>query len=103
MRAAPRLGVAAGPAGQHGPAAQPPGVDRPERGRGEGGEHARMRGDRLGDALASGQSRADELPGVALVYRRAGRADGLAAVAAGGEQHPAGFGGGVVDGAQSPR
>ena len=39
-------------------------------------------GDRLGDALASGEPGADELAGVALVDRRAGRADGLAAVAA---------------------
>ena len=82
MRAAPRLGVAAGTAGQHGLAAHAAGVDRAERGGGEGGEHARVRGDRLGDALASGQARADELAGVALVDRRAGRADGFAAVAA---------------------
>ena len=82
VRAAPGAGVAAGTAGQHGLAAHPAGVDRAERGGGEGGEHARVRGDRLGDAFASGQARADELAGVALVDRRAGRADGLAAVAA---------------------
>ena len=51
------LGVAAGAAGQHGLAAHPAGVDRAERRRGEGGEHARVRGDRLGDALAAGQAR----------------------------------------------
>ena len=98
MRAAPRLGVAAGAAGQHGLAAHPPGVHRPERRGGEGGEHARVRGDGLGDALASGQSGADELAGVALVHGRAGRADGLAAVAAGDVQHSPGLGGGVVAG-----
>ena len=100
MRAAPGVGVAAGAAGQHGLAAHAAGVDRAEGGGGEGGEHARVRGDRLGDAFASGQAGADELAGVALVHRRAGRADGLAAVAArdgglaveGGE-----FAGGQVD------
>ena len=55
------------------------------------------RGDGLGDALAAGQARADELPGVALVHRRAGRADGLAAVAAGDVEHSPVLGGGVVD------
>ena len=97
VRAAARVGVAAGTAGQHGLAAHPPGVDRAERRGGEGGEHARMRGDRLGDALAAGQARADELAGVALVDGRAGRADGFAAVAARDVQHAAGLGGGVVD------
>ena len=82
MRAAPGAGVAAGAAGQDGLAAQAAGVDRAEGGGGEGGEHARVRGDRLGDAFASCQARADELAGVPLVHRRAGRADGLAAVAA---------------------
>jgi hypothetical protein len=42
-------------------------VDRAERRRGQGGEHARVRGDGLGDALAAGESGADELAGVALV------------------------------------
>ena len=60
---------AAGTAGQDGLAAHPAGVDRPERGGGEGGEHARMLRDRLGDAFAAGQARADELAGVALVNR----------------------------------
>ena len=53
VRAAAGLGVAAGTAGQDGLAAHPPGVDRAERRRGEGGEHARVRGDRVGDALAA--------------------------------------------------
>ena len=106
VRAAAGVGVAAGAAGQDGLAAHPAGVDRAERRRGEGGEHARVRGDRLGDALASGQSGADELAGVALVDLRAGRADGLAAVAAGDVEHAAGswrvvdggeFAGGQVD------
>ena len=60
MRAAVGPGVAAGSPGQHGLAAHPPGVDRPERRRGEGGEHARVRDDRLRDALAASQARADE-------------------------------------------
>ena len=98
VRAAARVSVAAGTAGQHGLAAHPPGVDRAERRGGEGGEHARVRGDRLRDALASGQARADELPGVPLVHLGAGRADGLAAVAAGDVQHSPVLGGGVVDG-----
>ena len=69
VRAAARMGVTAGAARQDGLAAHPPGVDRAERGGGEGGEHARVRGDRLGDALAACETRADELPGVALVDR----------------------------------
>ncbi len=68
VRAAACLGVAAGTAGQDGLAAHPPGVDRAEGRRGEGGEYARVRGDRLRDTLASGQTGADELPGVALVH-----------------------------------
>ena len=98
VRAAAGLGVAAGSAGQDGLAAHPPGVHWPEGRGGEGGEHAGVRGDGLGDALASGQSGADELAGVALVHRRAGRADRLAAVAARDVQHSAGLGGGVVAG-----
>ena len=97
MRAAPSLGVAAGAARQHGLAAHPAGVHRAERRRGESGEHARVRGDGLGDALAAGQSGPDELPGIPLVHRRAGRADRLAAVAAGDVQHSPVLGGGVVD------
>ena len=50
-----------------------------------------------GDAFASGQARADELPGVALVHLRAGRADGLAAVAAWNGQHSPGLDSGVVE------
>ena len=91
------LGVAAGSAGQDGLAAHPAGVDRAEGRRGEGGEHARVRGDRLGDALAARQARADELPGVALVDRGAGRADRFAAVPARDVQHSPVLGGGVVD------
>ena len=66
VRAAPVFGVAAGAAGQDGLAAHAAGVDRAEGRGGEGGEHARVRGDRLGDALAAGQAREDELAGVAL-------------------------------------
>jgi hypothetical protein len=83
--AAPGVAVAAGAAGQDGLAAHPPGVDGAERGGGEGGEHARVRDDGGGDALAACESGADELAGVALVDLRAGGADGLAAVPAGGQ------------------
>ena len=69
VRAAPGVGVTAGAARQDGLAAHAAGVDRAERGGGEGGEHARVRGDRVGDALAAGQARADELAGVPLVHR----------------------------------
>jgi hypothetical protein len=67
VRAAARLGVAAGTAGQDRLAAHPAGVDRAERARGEGGEHARMSGDGLGHTFASGQARTDQLAGIALV------------------------------------
>ena len=97
VRAAAGVWVAAGAAGQHGLAAHPAGVHRPERGGGEGGEHARMLRDGLRDVLAAHEPGPDELAGVALVDGRAGRADGLAAVAARGEQHAAGLGAGVVD------
>ena len=83
VRAAPVFGVAAGAARQHGLAAHAAGVDRAEGGGGEGGEHARVGSDRFGDALATGQARAHQLPGVALIQRRAGGAGGFAAVAAG--------------------
>src|SRR6266498_3718651 len=68
-------------------------------GGGEGGEHARMPGDGLGDALAAGQAGTDDLLGVLLVDAGAGRADVLAAVAAGDQQDLAGFSVGVVHGA----
>ena len=82
MWAAAGVVVATGAARQDGLAAHPSGVHRAERRRGEGGKHARVRGDRLRDALTPGQAGPDELPGIALVHRRAGRADGLAAVPA---------------------
>jgi len=82
VRAAAGVVVATGAARQDGLAAHPPGVHRAEGRRGEGGEHARVRGDRLRDALTPGQAGPDELAGIALVHRRAGRADGLAAVPA---------------------
>ena len=83
VRAAPRAGVTARTAGQDGSAAQPAGVHRAEGRGGQCREDARVRGDRVGDAFASGQARADELAGVALVHLRAGGADHLAAVTAG--------------------
>jgi hypothetical protein len=83
VRAAPVVSVAAGAAGQL--AAVPAGADRVHWAKawcGEGREHARMRADRVGDALAAGEPGPDDLPGVALVHLGAGRADVLAAVAA---------------------
>ena len=56
MRAASLVRIAAGTAGQ--PAATAAGADGVHwagPGRGQGGEHARMRGHGLGDALAAGQ------------------------------------------------
>jgi hypothetical protein len=97
MRAAAGVGVAAGTAWQHGLAAQAAGMDRAERRRGEGREHTRVGGDRFGDALATGQSRADELAGIAFVDSRAGRADGLTAVPAGDMEHASELAGSVVD------
>ena len=68
MRAAPLVGVAAGAAGQAAATvAGADGVHRAEPGRGQRGEHARMRGDQFRDALAAGQSRPDDLAGIALV------------------------------------
>ena len=58
------------------------GVDRAEGGGGEGGEHARVGGDRLGDAFAACQPGSDELVGVGAVGLGAGRADRGAPVAA---------------------
>jgi len=100
VRAAAVFGVAAGTARQDGRAAQAAGVHGAEGGCGEGGEHARVRGDRLGYAFAASEPGTDELAGVTLVDGRAGRADHLAAVAARGEQDAVWFGGGVVDRAQ---
>ena len=63
------------------------GVHGAERGRGEGGEHARMGAHRFGDVLAAGEPGADELVGVAAVGLGAGGADRGAAVPAGGVEH----------------
>ena len=82
VRAGALGGVAAGAAGQDLAVAFAAGMDRAEGGGGEGGEHARVLGDRAGDALAAGQAGQDDVAGVALVDRRAVRADFLAAVAA---------------------
>ena len=86
MRAHPLVAVTAGSAGQHLPAALTAGMDRAERRGGDGGEHARVSGDRFGDAFAAGQARAHQLAGIALVDGRAGRAHRFAAVAAGDMQ-----------------
>ena len=96
VRAGPPGPVPAGAAGQHRAAPLAARVDGTERGRGEGGEHARVLGNRFRYALASGQARADELAGIALVGDRAGRAGRLAAVTAGDMQDTAGFGIGGV-------
>ena len=69
-------GFAAG-AASGGPAAGQlaAGVHGPEAGGGEGGEHARMRPHRVGDAFAAGEPGADQLVGVPPVGLGAGRAD----------------------------
>jgi hypothetical protein len=82
-------------------------VDRAERGCGQGGEHARMAGDRGRDALAARETGADELVGVGAVHLRTRWAAGGAAGLARHRQHPAGlvdrripvqqFPGGTVD------
>ncbi len=71
------------------------GVHGAEGGGGEGGEHARVRGDGVGDAFAAGQPGADELVGVAAVGLGAGRADRGAAVPARDVEHLVGQGVGV--------
>ena len=76
------LGAAARSAAQELAVFVPMEVDRAEGGRGQGSEHARVASDSFGDALATRQSRADELVGVGAVHlgaRRAARsAAGLA-------------------------
>jgi hypothetical protein len=67
------------------------GVDRAERQRGEGDEDAWVVRDGGGDALAAGESGADELVGVGAVDLGAGRAAGGAAGLAGDGQDAAGF------------
>jgi hypothetical protein len=66
-------------------------VDGAEGRRGEGGEHARVGGDRVGDALAAREPGADELVGVGAVHLCTRWAEGGAAGLAGNRQHPAGF------------
>ncbi len=78
--------------------AQGPGVHGPEGRRGEGDEHARVDGDRFGDALAPGEPGPDRLVGVAAVGFGAGRADGGAAVPARRVDHPVRQGVGVEGG-----
>ena len=63
-------------------AAVAPAVDGPERGGGEGGEHQRVLGHRLGHGLAAGDAGPDQLEHVRGVQARAGRALAGAAVAA---------------------
>ena len=71
------------------------GVDGPEGGRGEGGEHGRVPGDDGGDAFAADEAGFDELVGVGPVGLRTRWADGGAAVAAGHVEHAVGQVGGV--------
>jgi hypothetical protein len=69
-------------------------VDRAEGGCCEGGEHAWVGGDAVGDALAARQSGADELVGVGAVHLRARWAARRAAGLTRNRQDPAG----LVDG-----
>ena len=83
------------------------GVNRAEGWRGQCGEHARMGGDAIGNALAAAQSGTDELIGVSPVDLGTGRTLGGAASLARDGQGPAGlvdsgvavqqFPGGAVD------
>ena len=82
-----------------GPAARGPGsvgaggVHRPESGCGEGGEHQRVGSDRFRDALtATGGAGVEELPHIAGVLIRAGRAHGRSPVAAPDQQDSIRFG-----------
>ena len=78
-------------------------VDRAEGRGGEGGEHARMTADVLGDTLAAAQAGDDQVIGVVLVGRRAGRATGRTPVAARRQQEPGRLVGGAVDVQDLPR
>src|SRR3984957_16028104 len=82
MRAGALARVTAGAAGLNLPVALAAGVDRAERGSGERGEHARVLGHRVRDALPANETGQDELAGIALVDLGAMRADFLAPVAA---------------------
>jgi hypothetical protein len=70
-------------------------VDRAERWRGQCGEHARMGGDGIGNALAAAHPGADELVGVGPVDLGTGRTLGGTASLARDGQDPAR----LVDGA----
>ena len=85
------LGAAAGAAAQELAVFLPVEVDGAEGGCGQGGEHARVGGDGVGDAFAAGQPGADELVGVGAVHLGAGWAAGGAAGLACNRQDPAGF------------
>jgi hypothetical protein len=71
-------------------------VDRPEGRGGEGDEQTGPGAHGGGDVLASEETRADEVEGVARVEPGAGRTDGYAAVAAADQEAFAGFTAGVV-------
>ena len=86
MRAARHLPIRV--AGQHQPALGLAGVDLAERWGGEGHEQPRMLRDAVGDALAALETGGEELVGVGPVGGRTRGAAGLAAGAAGLEQHP---------------
>jgi hypothetical protein len=92
---------APGPVGT-GVVANGAGVHRAEGGGGEGGEHGRVRGDGLGDALATDQPGADDVVGVAAVGLGAGAADRVAAVPACLVDHLVGYVAGGVGPKQLP-
>ena len=81
MRAEPGLTARSAP-GNGSAAGDDAGVDQAEGGGGERGEHARVRSQRFGHSLATGQPGPDELVGVGPVGLRTRRAHGRAAVAA---------------------
>ena len=89
----------AGPAGPAAGAAAAPvgagGVHGPEPGGGQGEEHGRVRADGVRHALAAADgARVQQLPHVARVLVRAGRADHRPPVPAPDQQHLVGLGGG---------
>src|SRR5262249_33864601 len=85
------LAASAGSATQESAVLLPLDVNWVERGCRQRGEHARMGGDSLGDALAVAQPSADELVGVCLVDLSTGRTLGCPAGFAGDRQRAAGF------------
>jgi hypothetical protein len=89
-------------AGQHQPPLGLAGVDPAEARGGEGHEQPRMLVDRLGHALAALEPSGEQLVGIHAIGGRTRGAAGLAAGAAGLQQHPVRLPPRVIDGADLP-